>query len=301
MPELPPTAEVLAALKEAAAPAAGGAALVFAVGLLLAWVASRIVSIDWQKAAPPFAVLALAVGMAAGNHFRGVFPFRITPESDAKWWHWVWPAVGILLAAELIARLPRLNPGLGYVVRLVGFAAGPSYLVAQAWTPDDLWWMPALIGLWAILTEVGETAPGGSLPAAVAVAAGGAAVVLLHQKTHGLADVAVFIACALAAVAVIAFLARADGSSAAAVGAVALAVLLLVSQGIAYKPMPKWVLRLVAFAPFALGAFLLPGFSRVNDLRFAVPIKVGLVSIPVIVAVVWAMRVAPLEFGTEEW
>ena len=304
MPELPPVAEVLDALKKAVAPSAGGAALVFALGLALSWLVSQVARFDWRVLAPPVAVLALATGMAAGNHFRGVFPFRILPESDGKWWHWVWPAVAAVLAAELVARLPRVNPGVGYVVRLAGFAAGPCYLIPQAWAPEGhwcLWWAPVLIALWAILTEVGEQAPGGALPAAVAVAAGGAAVVLLHQITHGLADVATFICCALAAIALLAYLTQTDGSAAASAGAVVIALLLLVSQSTAPKVVPKEIHYLVAFAPFTLGALLFPGFSRIKDLRYAALIKVGFVAIPVIVAVVWTMKVAPLEFGAEAW
>lgn len=303
MPDLPPAAEVLETLKKAVAPSAGGAALVFVIGLLLSWVVSKAVRFDWRVLAGPFAVVALAAAMAAGNHFRDVFPFRALPEHDAKWWHWIWPAAGTVLLAELLARLPWVNPGVGHLIRLGGFAVGPCYLIPQAWAPDGqwcVWWVPALIGMWALLTEVGEWAPGGALPAAVAVAALGAAAVLLHNLTHGLADAATFVGCALAAVALLCFLTQTDGTSAASAGAVAVALLLLLSQSTSPKPLPKAVLVLAAFAPLALGAFLLPGFRRINDVRYATPAKLGLVAIPVTAAVVWAMKVAPLSFGEKE-
>jgi hypothetical protein len=304
MPDLPPMAEVLDALKKAVAPSAGAAAFVFSIGLAVSWLVSQFARFEWRSVPPPFAVLSLAAGLAVGNHFRDVFHFRFLPESDGKWWHWVWPAVAALLAAELIARLPRVNPGLGYIARLIGFAVGPCYLIPQAWAPEGqwcLWWIPALIAMWAILTEVGDLAPGGSLSAAIAVVAAGAAAVLLHSIAHGLTDIATFVGCALMVMAVLAFLTQTDASSAASVGAVIVAVLLLVSQSTAVKVLPREIYYLVAFAPFALGATLLPGFNRINDLRYAPVLKVALVAIPVVIGVVWTMRVAPLQFGAEEW
>jgi hypothetical protein len=325
MSELPPEQEVLNALKYAVLPAAGAAAAVFGGFSLLAWLTSRKLSFDWRRLTPLAAALSVAAALAAGNYAMGSdAPFPWAPAG--KPWHWAWWAFGLAVIVELVARFPGVGVGVGHLLR--GTAAGviaafvvpaaiapapgaPSAVHADAEDPDVLaaqerlrWMLPAfalaVAVQWAVVDAVGRRAPGGSTAAAVAVAANGAAAILLHAESLGFLNVATFLFAGLAAVAVLAWLTGTDAGAAAAVATVTVCVLLLFGKYLRDSQVPDSSFLLVGFAPVLLGLFLLPGPNRITTWRLGTVLKMLVVLIPVAVAVYRTMEIAPYSFGTEE-
>lgn len=295
----PPTAEVVDALTHAVAPAVGAALGTFA---LLSAAASAVAGKrggDWRVATSAVAVVALAAGLAAGNHFRGAFPW----VPDGKFWHWAWPGVGLVCAVEFAAAL--LGVGVGNLLR--GTAAGvvAAFLVPAAWQTDAKWWVPALaLGLalqWAIVAEVGRRGRGGATAAGLGIVCWGAAVVLIHDQSLGRADIASMALAALGTLAVAAWVTKADAGPAAAVAAVVAPMLLLVGWAIAYTPaVPRAAYLLVGMAPSALGVFLIPGAAKFADRRAGTPLKLLAVLIPVGVAVYLTTQAVPDPFAAAD-
>jgi hypothetical protein len=297
----PPTAEVVDALKFAIAPSLGATVGTFAILSLAAWGVARKFGYEWRKATPAIAVLALAAGLAAGNYFRAAFPWL----PDGKFWHWAWPAIGLVCAVEFLARIPGVGVGVGHLFR--GTAAGiiAAFLVPIAWQTEAKWWIPAVAGVlavqWAIVDAVGRRGPGGSLAACLTLVAWGASVVLIHDKSLGRADIATMALAALGTLAVAAWVTRSDTGSAAAAASVIVPVLLLIGWAINYEPVvPRSAYRLVGLAPSALGLFLLPGLSRYNDRRAGTVLKLLVVLIPVALGVYWTTEAVPDPFGEPE-
>jgi hypothetical protein len=293
MSNLPPSGEILDALRYVVAPAAGVAAVVFGGTSLLGWLVARKFRFNWRALAPVAAVPALAAALAAGNYSRPSFPWA----PDGKWWHWAWWAFGLALVVELLARLPRVPVAVGCLLR--GTAAG---VVAGFVVPPTLhhaapWWVLALAfpvaAQWAIVDAVGRRAPGGAVSAAVAVACWGAAVVLLHAESLGFLNTATFLFAGLAAIAVLAWATGTDGSSAAAVATVPLVILLWFGKVLRDSGVPNASFLLVAFAPLLLGVALLP---QLGASRFSGVLKIALVALPVALGVYRAMTVAPYRF-----
>jgi hypothetical protein len=305
MSELPPADVVRDALRDVVAPVVGVAAMVFGGAALLAWLAARVREFRWRAVTPIAAAVAVAAAVVSGNEARGVFEWK--PDSWYKWWHWVYPAVGLAVAVEVVARLPGVGVGVGHLLR--GAAAGviAATVVPAGWTeqPADRWWVPAvalaLAAQWAVVDAVARRVPGWSVAAAVAAAAWGAATVLMHNKSHGFADLAVMLLAALGVLAGLARVTRTDAGPAGAAAVVPLMIMLLVGRETASEPqVPKSAFLLAGFAPSAVGLFLLPGLSRWRQRRWAGVVLVGLVLIPAAVAGYLAMDAAPLQFGTEE-
>ncbi|HEX6984178.1 MAG TPA: hypothetical protein VF170_02320 [Planctomycetaceae bacterium] len=276
---MPPLSEVLDALTYAVLPAAAAAGVVFAA-------VAKLAPCRFAVAA---GALALAAGFLAGNHFRGAVEFRLDPERrltpaelgvalrdtfvppteedaplppPARYWL-PWTAA-LALVGGLVAR--ALRPAAAWPVRvaLAGLAA------ALAVSPDlrgtAPWLLPLLaaviLGEWAVLERVGQGAADGRLrlvpPAAMSLAFFGASVVLLHAHSARFADTATILLASLAAVAVAAWLLRADPSAAAPGAAVALPGLILAGHQDTSSAVPAASFALTAVAPLALGLLLLP-------------------------------------------
>jgi hypothetical protein len=314
-------------------PAAATAALVFGVGLLLAWAATgRLRDVDWRRAGASLAVLALAAGVAASPlldswmrdkvavattagdtetatrltdtyHFRGPFPW----VPDGKWWHWGWYAIGLALAVEFVARIPSVGVGVGHLLR--GTAAGviAAAVVPPGWLkPETRWWLPlaglGLAGQWAVVDAVGRRNPGGSVTVAVAVACLGAATVFLHDGATGFTDLATFLFAGLAVLTLLAWATGTDAGAAGAVTTVAVAALLLMNHDLRSSdpPVPTACYWLVGLAPLGLGVFLVPPLRAFGKWRLATPAKVLLAAVPVGWAVYRCVTEAPYTFG-EKW
>ena len=296
MSELPPTKEILDALKFAVAPAAAATAgVAVALGGL-----ARLVRKDWQQLAPIISVIALTAGLAAGNASREVFPW----SPDDKPWHWAWWAIGLAFAVEFVANLPKLPTGVGLLLR--GTAAGviAAFVVPPGVQAAERWWMPAiafaLAGQWAVVDCVGKCNPGGWVAAAMAVACGGAAAVLIHSESAGFTDVATFLLTGLAVLAGLAWLTGSDAGPAAAVTAVPLLTLLVLGRYLRDSEVKGTTFLIAAFAPLMLGLTLLPGISRLNGKMEGGLLNLAVVAGPVGWAIYRAMAEAPLKFG-EQW
>ncbi|MBX9626216.1 MAG: hypothetical protein K2X82_20625, partial [Gemmataceae bacterium] len=121
MPPLPPAEQVLSALRLAVLPAAGGAALVFALFLGLG---------RWAAALGSAA--GVVVGFAWANYTFDALAWENTgrlvpwvPADPKKAWHWL-PRAGLLLVAT------------GLASRWLGLAAARV-------APDRRWWVVNLV------------------------------------------------------------------------------------------------------------------------------------------------------------
>lgn len=293
MPELPPQAEVLDALKFAVLPAVVAALLAF--NELRATLGRAGVS-D-RRSVPLAASAALLAALLAGNLFRGAVPF----VPDGRWWHWIGPAVAVAMAAEVGLRAVVAGPVVSTLVRagaagLVGWAATPA-----EWREGALWAAPAVgagvLAVWAAVAAGGRHRPG-LAAAAVTVVAGGVSAVLLHNKTLGFADVATILFAGLAVLAFKALVTGDDTSAAAAAAVVPLTAYLVAGRHLSTDPVPGHTFVLAALAPLPVGLLAVPGVRHLRWLAVAVGLllPVALAS----VAAGLAMAAAPLEFG-EGW
>lgn len=310
LPELPPRAEVLDVLQYAVAPTVGAVGVVFGLLTTLAWLLSNQVRFDWRRATPSIAVLALAAGLVAGNHFRG--GFENDYEKWTKWWHLAWPAMGFALLVEFVASLPSLPAAIGYLLR--GTAAGVVAwaVTPPAWqaTPAEKWMVPAvaftLAIQWALVARVGQQAPGGSTSAALACAALGAVAILMHHRWNPTGTIVTTVLfTALTTLAGLAWATRSDVGTAASAATVPVATMLILGRALLDSDVPRTSFLLVGLAPVGLGVFLLPSLNRFSLFRAATPVKMLFVLIPVAVAIYFAMEAEPLKFGMEseadEW
>ncbi|OWK40512.1 hypothetical protein [Fimbriiglobus ruber] len=281
-------------------PAAAGALIVFTVLTLTVRAASHALSFDWRTAVPLISVLAAAVGVMAGNYFRGnPFPW----EPDGKWWHWAWWAIGVAFATEAIARIPGVPLNVGYLFR--GTAAGviAAFVTPPEWQKEALWWVPlmavSLAAVWAVVDAVGRCGPGGSTTAALAVVAGGASVVLIHNTSPGFTDISVCLFTALMTLAVAAWVTGTDCGAAGAVAVVPIILLLAMGRALVDSKIPASSFYLVAAAPLTLSFFLLPSAKDFCTRPTATPTKILFVLVPVLIAAYRATNAAPLVFATE--
>ncbi len=303
MADLPPRAEVLDALRYVVAPSAGAAVGAFGGLLLLGWLVSRATPrFGWRSLAPVAAALGLAAALFAGNHFRGAF--EDAPGKWEKWWHWAWSVIGLMLAAEVVARVPGVAVGVGHLLRGVAAGVSAGAVLPPVWQEADRWLVPAgalaAATVWATVDAVGRRAPGGWMAAAVAVPCWGAAVVLLHAEQLGFLADATGLFVGLAVIAVLAWVTRTDGGAAGAAAIGPLAVLLLLGRYLRDSEVPASSFLLIGLAPALLGLFLLPGVNRLNQWRLGGVLKVLVVLVPVAIAVYRAMEAAPYTFGPKE-
>lgn len=283
--ELPPRAEVVDALLWVVLPAAGAAAGVYLLSALLA----RRLTARWQDVMSAAGVLALGAALAAGNQFRGVFPWL----PDGRWWHWAGPAVGLVVLTGLLTAT-ALPTAVGLLAR---FAAALVWLVAVT-PPGDRTWLalvPAAAGLAVGWLYLGAAAAGDGwgVTGAVALAALSGSAVLLHHRTLGFADLLTAVGVALATLAALARLNRAN-PSAAGVGAVTLVGLLALGRALADSAIPPWVFVLAGGLPLLQGLRMVPAVGR-RPLAL-----LGLTAAGAAVAVVAAMLYEPLRFG-DDW
>jgi hypothetical protein len=319
---MPPIAEVLDALRTVIAPAALTAGTLFALVVTLGrWLAPRP-SVEFGFSPAPVrpawspeplaAALALTAGMAVANHFRGSFPM----PPDGKWWHWAWPALGVVGLVEVIAGLPGARVAAANLLR--GAAAGmlATQVLPASALAETRWLLPAAgFGLaiqWGIVDAVARTRAGASVGIAMLAVTGGTALVLLHDRSLGRADAAVMAGAALLAIVVVGAALRARASSAAALAAVIMPALLLLARSMAYQPeVPLSAYVAVGLAPLALlPALLRSWFTRPtadsdhgrSGTLWGAAINIALVAIPVGIGAQLAMRAVPNPFpGGDEW
>lgn len=290
---LPPTDLILDTAKFAVLPpavlAAGGFVILrFAGGARISAIASA---------------LALAAAVGVGFTQREVVPRDAAtgwPEwPDQAGWPWLtWAALAALVAG-LLARLPRLPQALVWLLR-----AGAANLAAGMLVSADLraaaWWaVPAFAALvlaeWALLEELARRPSGGGVPLGLSFTCLAATAVIIHAHSARLADGATVLAAALGGLAIAAWLFQADAGGAMPAVAVLLPGLLLNGQTETFSEVPWVCFVLVALAPMVLAPTLLPYLNRWPALRLRL-LQLGLLMIPLIVAVALAMQAEALEF-----
>ena len=312
MPPLPPAEQVLAMLRGAVLPAAGGAALTYALfaGLgrwatALGSAAAVVVGFAWanytfdalawaetgrltpwrpgdpatptQQTWRPLAASALllvVVGLA--SRWLGLIVGRTA--SERRWW-----------VVSLTVWLPR--------AAAVGVASGwlvPASAAEHGWVPYAL---PAVMLLsWAAWDGVARAGAGGEVAAYQAAALYAAGAILLYHQWASAMELAVVVGSALAGVAAGASAARGDASGAVPVGVAALPLLLLGGRlGTEPSKVPVACFWLVALATLVLLPFLLPRLNRQNGWAARVA-RAALVLTPLVIAVAIAARHESLPF-----
>ena len=304
MTELPPTDEVVSALKYAVAPCFTAAATVYLVGRVSLSLIRRFSGRSLPLSAV-IAVLAVGTALAIGNYTAGLDrPFPWVP--DGKPWHFAWWAIGAMVGVELIARIPGIQFGnllRGVTAGLAAYFAIPAFAQTEA-----RWWIPvaglAIAVVWGATDFVAKKYPGGSLAFALAINCGGTAAICLHAASLGFLNVATFLAAGLGACALCAWLTRSDAAAAANAASGPQIVLLLLTKHLSSDhQVPLDCFLIVGLAPLALLLLFAPGIRRMASMRFGGIAAISLVATPVAFAVLRAMIVAPYSFSLaqEEW
>jgi hypothetical protein len=282
---LPPTELVLPVLRNAVLPP-----LTIAAGVL-----AVVLGVGGRRFAAAGAALALAAGVAAGNHFQEAMPLK--PEKAA--WHWLpWVALEALLIG-LLTRRPEVPAVLGWLLRATTAAGAALLLMPEAFRAEAWWHLWAFAAvvliLWGLLEYAADHPPGGALPLGLALAFLGSATILLHAHSARLADIAVMTASGLSGIAVIAWWAKTGISGAMPAAAVLLPGVLLAGYTETFSDVP-WTSFLVAgAAPLVLLPTLLPPLSRWSGWRLRL-VQLGLLLVPVVYAVTRAMQAESIEF-----
>jgi len=306
MTGLPPIDEVTGAMKYAVAPCFGAAALIYLSGQVLIRLSNLLSAIPLRSISPLFSALALLAALAVGNYSAGSDrPFPWVP--DGKPWHFAWWAIGVMVVVEFVANTPGLSTSIGNLLRGLTAGLAAAFVIPAMAQAEARWWIPvaglAIAGVWGTVNYVARNFPGGSLAYALALNCGGIAAICLHAESLGFLGVATFLAAGLAACAIGAWLTRSDSSAAASAATGPQIVLLLLTRHLRDSEVPLDCFVTVGLAPLTLVILLFPGVRRVARTRFGGIIAISLVGLPVVVAVLRVMIVAPYSFSLaeDEW
>jgi hypothetical protein len=305
---IPPSAEIIDAVKWIVAPSALAALATLIVLSVLFKLLSSKWNGDWRQAIPAVSVLAVALSVIAVNHYRGdrenysgaAFPWL----PDGKWWHFGGWAIAAGFLVELIAQSIPSRP-IGFLLR--GLTAGviAHFLVPVAWQSEARWWVPAaatwLAVAWSIAAELAHRQPGGAMAFAASFFAGGAGIVLLHATSLGFSDVASGLSVSLFVAAIFAWIIRSSTSAAAAAAIVPVLTLIWLNRPLVDSQVPITCHRIFACTPILLGVLLLPRLNRILGTRTGGLAIIALTLIPVGIAVAIAVTTAPMNFDEEKW
>lgn len=323
MPPLPPTELVLEKLHQLVVPAAGAAALIVCLFLLLGrWAAAL-------GAAAAVVVAFLTANFTLANIPFGEKPtwentYRLIvwkpvdkPENPAPGWHWL-PRAGLvlvvvgllsrwagLLASRLLAErwcwvanvivwLPRITAV--YIVS--GWLA--SGTAAARW-PELGYELPVvMLAIWVALDGVARAEAGPQVAAYLSIMLMAGATLLIYAHSAKFMDIAVILGSAMFGIAVAARIGKADTSGAIPAGVAFLPGLILGGRpSLGEHQVPAACFWLVALTPVVLLPFLIPVLSRTK--HWLVPTaRAILVLAPIIIAVVLAAQHEKLAFE-EEW
>lgn len=309
MPPLPPTELVLDSLRLAVLPAAGGAALVMCLFLLLG---------RWAAALGSAA--AVVVGFAWANYTFTAANWdetaRLVPWKPGQpAWHHLPRAALVLVAVGLVSRWAGLLAGLRVPERrwwvknlLVWLPRWAAVVVVSGWViptqaADWPWVRPLLTVVmllaWVALDGIARDGSGPQVAAYQSLIFLAAAAVLIYHHWSGAMEMAVVLACAMFGVAAAAGVVRADtsGSIPASVGF--LPALLLNGRVQVDSQVPLVSFWLVGLAPLVLTPFLIPRVARQNRWLLAAT-RLVLLLIPLVLAVGIAAGHEKLAFEDEE-
>jgi hypothetical protein len=317
MTAMPPTKYILETLQVDVLPAAGGAALVLCLFLLLgrwsgalgsaaaivvAFLAANFTLADlkgddkptWEntgrliswkpaesapgwQALPRAALLMVVVGLL--SRWIGLLAARYLPER--YWW-----------GARLFVWAPRLA---AVIVASGWLAAGPAASKPE-WEWLRLQLILSIFAVWIALDGVAREDAGAEVAGYQFVIFLVAAAILLYTSNAKLMDVAIILGCGMFGIAVVATLGGCDTSGAVPAGAAFL-------PGLIFGTRPSWdahhvpplALWLVALAPLVLLPFLLPAVAQKKGWILRV-VRALLILAPLIAAIVLASQYEKLEF-----
>jgi MFS family permease len=324
MPPVPPIELVLEKLHELVIPAAGSAALVMGLFLLLGrWAAAigSAVAIVVAFLAANFSVAGVDSGdpLSWDNTAR-LIPWKPSTNPDVAappGWHWL-PRVAVILV------------GIGLVTRWAGLLANRVLTAKGWWAAHLLVWIPrilvvdllsswlttgraaaewpelrrdlvvSLVLLWLVLDSLARAGRGAEVAAYLALVLMASGMLLLYAHSARFMELAVLIGSAMLGLAVIASVGKADTSGAIPAAVVFLPGLLLGGRpSLAENQVPSASFWLITLAPATLAPFLIPALGRRTG-WLVILVRLVLILTPVVVALVLAAQYEQLAFE-EEW
>jgi hypothetical protein len=288
---VPPLEQILDVLLSTVLPPAVLAAVLTGVALLLA---------RWHDAlGSAGCALAVAGGIVLGcsrdNQLQWI------PE--AAGWTWLLWATLAALATDVVARMPRVPPGVGWALRgMVSAQAG--WLLTPVGLRDAYFWSPIALGAlvlaeWALLEQLGRADRRGLVPLMLGVAANVGALVLIYAAEARFGFVAMILLAALGGMGVAALALGRETNGAAAATAVLLPGLMVSGQQDTFSDVPAACFALVALSPLALAPSLLPAWRRYQKKGLGA-LQLVLVLLPLIGALVLAAQTGSLNPNEEE-
>jgi len=302
MDALPPWPLVEDVLRTLVLPAFAAAAVVLVAVCLLCKAPA------WRAAG---GALALAAGLAAGNHFRKLlewWPADVPASEDiaagvmARGWAALLPVTLAALGGGLLALLSekKLAWPAGLVIRLLTAACCLWWLTEalEPWTEQRTFRvMAAGTALcWEALRWTAAQSPRRLPPAALTILWGAsAAAVLIFAHSARFSDLAVLMTASLAGAGLVSILWKVDTGPLLAGPAVFLPALLLAGAVNTYSEVPRQAFAAVAFAPCALWLLRLPPLRHLPAPALTVA-TVLLVLIPCAAGVILAAWAEDLDF-----
>ncbi|HJZ57400.1 MAG TPA: hypothetical protein VKE74_20695 [Gemmataceae bacterium] len=330
LPPLPPTHYVLPELQLFILPAAGGAAFVMCLFLVLGRWAGALGSAVAVVVAFAWANFTFTELKWEKTHY--LIPWK--PDDPDRAWLWLPRAALVLVIVGLVSRWVGLIAGrllTKPVVNYFGSDAIPEREGRYWWGANLLTWAPRaaavlVVSGWLISERVASEMPllrwelaGVMLLSWVAldgVARGGASgqvaayqwamflaagAILIYAHSLSFMEIANVLAFAMLGVAVAAGSGRADASGAVPAGVAFLPGLMLAArQSLADNNVPANSFWLIALAPVVLLPFLIPAVARQNK-WLVIPLRTILVLAPLVVAVVLAGQHEQIVFPEERY
>lgn len=307
LPPLPPADDVYAALKQTVIPAAGVAALVYAVFLSLG---------RWAGAVGSAA--AVLGGLAYANWIEARLPWNPDSTKSVRIaWEWLPRSALLLVVVGLLSRWIGLVLGrtiasgprwwLGnlavWLPRLCATIAVAFWLVPDRLREPDAWLLPALASAvfleWIILDGLARSGQGARVSFYQAAMFFAASAVILYSHSARFMDVSAMAGAAFFAIAVVGSVSRqADSSGAVPAGVCLLPGLILSTKAGTESQVPPLACFLVALAPLVLAPWLIPTLARRSGPVTQI-CRWILVLIPLTIAAVLAGRAESLPWEAE--
>lgn len=306
---VPDSKSLLDAGQHALGPAAGGALVVFVLGL----------TVFGKRAAVPAAALAMVAALGCANYWRLVFdPWW--PERRAAGGYigsdWIpYLYLAALLSGALAAGSGVPRWGAWWLRAAIGFLAAlvlvphdlhttwpllverwPFPFRAQAW-PLAAFTLAVALG-WGGSAAATRREPGGVVGLGLALALFGASFVVIHAHFAKFADVLSIVGAALLVISIAAAFARVEVTGAVAGVALILPGCLLVAETETFSAVPWYTFLLAGLPPLAVGLTAIPAISRLSGLWNGILFWVLCLG-PTIAAVILAARVESLPVANE--
>jgi hypothetical protein len=323
MPPLPPLDLVLEKLHHLVIPAAGSAALVMSLFLLLGrWAAAlgSAVAVIVAFLAGNFTLAGVDFGetLSWENTYQ-LIPWKpgTNPEVNTPGWHWLPRAAMILVVGGLGTRwagllaqrfLSARTVWVAYllvwiprIVLILLLSAWPATgRAAEDWPGLQLNLAWTMLAIWIVLDGVARSGRGAEVATYLAGLLLASGVLLLYAHTARFMELAVLIGSAMLGLAIAAGVGKADTTGAIPAAVVFLPGLLLGGRpSLAENHVPATCFWLITLAPLMLVPFLIPAMARKTGGWFSL-LRLVLLSTPVLIALVLAAQHETLAFE-EEW